>query len=426
MIICHSCKSKCGRYEDCLQCMKCLSFFHIACVGIAVPEFDEIRRSDRQKDWACSQCAADEPPCALQSGSVGSAESSSPADVDVSQPSTHGAMRPESSGGTPDIHSLLKGVLSELINLKSSHEREIKELKDTVSQLNNVVIKQNTELTEIKKLLRSSRGVVVPDGASQTPTFASVAKNTSVVLIKPKAGGQKNSQTKSDLLKHANPASENLCLSRVDRVRDGGILVGCNSDSETSRLKTLVTSKLANGYSIKELSTPKPRIRIAGMSEDFEHEILSNYLRRQNPDIFSDDSICDILKVFRIKSNAGVFQAVVQVDCSTFDKVIRAGRLFVGYDRCSAYEANDIRRCFRCSGFGHSSKSCKAKTACPRCSLEHDVKNCPADSDLKCINCLGLRGRRTDINVNHAAWSRDCPFYKHKLALHKSVVFGQQ
>lgn len=63
-------------------------------------------------------------------------------------------------------------------------------------------------------------------------------------------------------------------------------------------------------------------------------------------------------------------------------------------------------RCYKCQRYGHTAGSCRAKLRCPRCSLEHEFKDCPLNavenasnaSNLKCPNCGG----------NHSAAFKGC------------------
>jgi hypothetical protein len=130
------------------------------------------------------------------------------------------------------------------------------------------------------------------------------------------------------------------------------------------------------------------------------------------------------------KKNNKVFQAVVQVDRLTYDRLIKAGDLFIGYDHCYVFDAVEILRCYNCNEFKHSSKNCNQKRSCPRCAvvdgLDHAVAECKA-SGFKCINCLKRVQRdKIDLDVNHAAWDVDCPTYKVAVEKFKDDVLFKQ
>jgi hypothetical protein len=50
----------------------------------------------------------------------------------------------------------------------------------------------------------------------------------------------------------------------------------------------------------------------------------------------------------------------------------------------------EVRRCFKCQGYGHTQKFCPAATpACGRCAMPHQTSDCVNPSALKCVNCGG-------------------------------------
>lgn len=99
----------------------------------------------------------------------------------------------------------------------------------------------------------------------------------------------------------------------------------------------------------------------------------------------------------------------------TYEKLMSSGFIFVGYDYCNVYDALDLLRCYNCNKYGHSSKACKNKICCPRCSGEHSVKECKS-TELKCSNCVSTEKQgNSSIDVNHAVWDSSCIFYNNLL-----------
>jgi hypothetical protein len=93
---------------------------------------------------------------------------------------------------------------------------------------------------------------------------------------------------------------------------------------------------------------------------------------------------------------------------TTYKKALGIGHCLVGLNGCSIYSAIEVTRCFTCNGFHHSSRNCKHKVICPRCSKNHDVHDCKEET-LTCVNCVNLRAKENSENseliaVDHAAW----------------------
>lgn len=239
------------------------------------------------------------------------------------------------------------------------------------------------------------------------PKYSEVLRNKTepAVLIKPKSAGQSNSQTKSDIMQNISPVGSDFQLSKVKHTKEGGILVSCKNKEENERFKRLAEDKLSNAYEVKELRGINPRVRVAGMSQKFENEELLNIIRKQNGQLINSHSDCKLIKCYPIKKNSSVYQAVLQLDKLTYERVMKAGNLFIGFDSCRIYNAVEVHRCFNCNGFSHSSKACYKACTCPRCGENHSVKDCKSET-LVCVNCTALKSNENfaNINVDHAAW----------------------
>ena len=132
-----------------------------------------------------------------------------------------------------------------------------------------------------------------------------------------------------------------------------------------------------------------PRVRIVGMSEKYSEDQLADYLKKCNADLLSDAE-CKLIKLFPLRKNINIFQCILQLDRRSYDRVITAGNLFVGFDSCSVFDAVEVYRCFNCNEFSHSSKFCKKPVSCPICGKNHDVKQCKS-KEFHCTNCANLK-----------------------------------
>lgn len=209
----------------------------------------------------------------------------------------------------------------------------------------------------------------------------------------------------------------NINISSVKNIKDGGILVGCSSAEEVMKLRKIAISKLNQNYDIKDVKTLNPRVRIVGMSEKLEESDLIEYIKFQNKHLIGEKFECKILKLWSTKKNDKIYQAIMQVDVNFYNKILSdgEGKLFIGFDLCNVYDSIDIRRCFKCNGFNHMSEQCKSKIRCPLCAGEHNVKDCDKQL-LKCPNCLDYSiTNKLELNVEHAAWDNNCFVYKQKI-----------
>ena len=250
------------------------------------------------------------------------------------------------------------------------------------------------------------------------PSYSSVICNSShpAVIVKPKSA-QENKQTKSDILRNFNPINSDINISKIKHIKDGGLLVSCQTTEETQKFKQIAQEKLSNQYDVRKLKGLHPRLRIVGLTDKLDQDTICNLVVKQNRELFSENSDCKIIKIWPTKNNKNVFQAILQLNIPAYNKVIDNGYLLVGLDICTVY-AIEILRCFNCNGFNHSKGNCKNNLSCPKCSMKHNVDSCQAVK-LKCSNCLVLseKPRDSNINIEHAAWDYvKCQSYKNAVS----------
>ena len=79
-------------------------------------------------------------------------------------------------------------------------------------------------------------------------------------------------------------------------------MLGCSNENELVKFKTLANSKLSERYEVKDLRSVNPRIRVVGMSEELKDEVLVNYVKYQNKNLFNlEKPECKVLKIWHTK-----------------------------------------------------------------------------------------------------------------------------
>lgn len=292
-------------------------------------------------------------------------------------------------------------------------------IKSFFMELNETFVNIKSEL--LKKAEDKLSTIITqadsPTTSTQKPSYSAALCNNfhAAVVVKPK-NSQENEQTKSDILQSINVSSSDININRIKHIKDGGLVVGCKTTEEVSKFKDIIEQKMSSGYDIREVKGLHPRVRIVGLSQTLNTDTLLKLVRKQNNEIFDDNSECTVTKLWQTKNNNHLYQAVLQLDIATYNKVINNGYLLVGLDLCKVYDAIDILRCFNCNGFNHSKNVCKKELTCPNCSLNHAKELCKA-VNYKCINCINLKeSKKVDIDIDHAAWDHvKCQSYKNSV-----------
>lgn len=410
MSLCNDCGKSCDRYTDHLKCTACDNSYHIGCQNVSFAQFDTIRGTEGAS-WCCALCRggpADFSSQVLDTSSLGAGVCSS---ID------------------PQLERRLADVITRAVcnSVRDVFRNELASLKAEITELKA----QNRQLSEGLATLQNVRRVTNDDGSSTstpaTPTYANISarKVSQSVVIKPKKSSQPVAQTKSDILKSIDPLNDNVRVDKIKTIRNGGVVVGCQQATE---FKRIASERLSEKYDVHQLKTLSPSIRVVGVSDCVDRDLVVPYLLKQNETIFTSESECKLISFTPIKRRDNLFQATLQLDVVSYERALKAGHVLVGFDACSVYDAVSPVRCFKCNGFSHTSKYCKGKLSCPRCGEAHGVKDCRLDGDdnFKCINCTELNAREgSNHAVDHAVWdSAKCSAMKLVTDKLKSDLFG--
>lgn len=136
------------------------------------------------------------------------------------------------------------------------------------------------------------------------------------------------------------------------------------------------------------MKAKKPSIKIVGITQKQDREEIETKIKSQNEDIFETSSNIEVtyIKEFKNKRDQINYTVYAEVDGNTYQRIIKAEKIYLGWDRCRVYDNVNILRCFNCNGFNHKAIHCKNEISCPKCAKSHDIKNCNEGYNA-CINC---------------------------------------
>lgn len=311
-------------------------------------------------------------------------------------------------------------------NIELKFQALVADFMEKFSDLKTVLLNEaSNKIADIIPKMHENISATVTTSYADKVSSGRVKK----IILRPKDQEQPNSQTKVDIINSLNPSLPGTTINTVKHLNHGGIILGCENQGDSTRIKEITEQKLGDKYEIRELKSLNPRIRIVGISQEIDKNRLCEWIMKQNKDIFETNSF-EILHIWPTKKRDTLYQATLQVTEKVYRKLMNANTILVGLDTCKVYDAINVIRCFKCNSLNHGSKVCKGSLTCPLCAGNHMINECQVkDPDhYKCSNCISLKQKqKSNININHAAWNYgSCHAYKQALEKFKLEILGSQ
>ena len=90
--------------------------------------------------------------------------------------------------------------------------------------------------------------------------------------------------------------------------------------------------------------------------------------------------------------------------------------LYTLYSNCKVYDYYMPYQCYKCQEFGHKANNCRGVQTCPRCSGDHEAKECNS-YETKYKNCEN----KGYSEINHRTYDGvKCSIYKEETAKAKN------
>ncbi|XP_055842692.1 uncharacterized protein LOC129909640 [Episyrphus balteatus] len=277
-------------------------------------------------------------------------------------------------------------------------EEHIKEIKANFDQLGvkfEKVLNSDSKDNSDNKIISTIKKTINENLNSDKKSYASAVKK-STIIIKPKEH-QNAEKTKSEVKSSVNPGTSSIQVSGIKKVDKGAIVVSCENDESMKRVRDKVEENLGQKYDVNELKRNNPRVQIFNLSEKMDENELINCLKNQNEILKDVNLVC---KAMWKKPNKNSYTAVIELDSKSFNEVMKAGKLSVGWDKCLVKESFYVKRCFKCLGFNHNSKDCKAEK-CNNLLIQEQSGFRSGHSCETAINCVVWNWKRK-IDCGHS------------------------
>lgn len=309
----------------------------------------------------------------------------------------------------------VKTIMKFVLKIDLFNQKQI----ETNARVNDISSNTVEKVNEIGDKIESIGSVDSNSGTSK-PSYAKAVKSkiNPVVVVKPKEK-QACKKTVEEIRQKVDGKS--IRVRNTRNIKDGGIVLSCENDSDTMKLKKIVEASYGQNYEVRLPEVKKPRVRITNVSDQIDETNLIKEIKKMNNEL--KDADMKLVTVIKRKKQSYTYRdIVVEVNAATYKKLLNMGEIFLDWRRCGVTEHLHIQRCFKCCGFSHISSECKGEQRCSKCSGAHRFDNCQRKK-LKCINCAQIIDKfGADIDPNHHAWSKDCKVLQRKIDALKSKI----
>lgn len=303
---------------------------------------------------------------------------------------------------------------------------EAQHLHELLMTENTLLKTLNKELNEKNDLLRELYSKQ-KDTVTTRPMYSEIAVNLKQKPTKLRVPKLKIKSNNTDV------DSDSVIKSKVTQlltneksihtkdvyIKNKEVVINCADTKSLKAAEVLLKNKMREDCEVKTEQLNKPRIKIVNIDNatNMDAEAIECDINKRN---FND--LEDKGKVVHMFTKDKGFTSVIMEVSSTVYQHIREknNRLLVGYQSCRVYDLINVKPCFNCGGFGHSSSKCNNSTICLYCSLKHKTSECNQEgrkTSLKCPNCTYSNHKyKTSYNACHSAFDRTrCEIYGKKI-----------
>lgn len=303
-----------------------------------------------------------------------------------------------------------------LINNMSQDEDSVR-LK--VATAENILLKQlNDELKHKNELLTNTIKLM----ETNKPTYAETIKTTKSVK-EIRIPGIKITATNEhiknqDVTDNVNDILQNQLILPIEKVmntKKNGTIVKCSNSDDVSKACEALQDLLGKDYRVDIEQQLKPKLKIFGISCDFDKDEMEDDINKRN--FYAFEHKCKVLHVFKCANNQQ--GAIIELTSDIYEHIVRNNhKIYVGYQSYRTVDAINITLCTKCSRYNHSDKKCESVPACIFCAGNHQAKDCKSHLS-KCANChYANENFGRNYNTNHFAGDTNlCQILRKKIAI---------
>lgn len=285
----------------------------------------------------------------------------------------------------------------------------LKKLVEEMTDKNHLLVEKNSYLQQkLKQEIKCREDVSYSGVLKQTAIPTRLARQDSITCLTLKTkykGNLDEENIKNQLLK------KTTCpIISLRRKPCGDFLIKCK-DSDAESLKESLDQEIGEDVDVLREEKKNPLILVLGIKSELrDQELISDIVTRNKIDR-------DNIKVRYVhKKHEKTRNVLLEVSADTYAAVMHKRRIYVGYQTCPVKDDFNLRRCWRCNGYGHSAKNCKRDVACGKCAGPNETRECKKTEEKACVSCLHsnkfskIKKRTDHMAMDH----QECETYRQR------------
>lgn len=303
--------------------------------------------------------------------------------------------------------------LADLECLKKENQF-LKEMNVQLKDNNSELKEKNEMLKQILKDKESLRNVNTVSYAEAALGKMQKTKRPPRIVIN-KTDKNETMQNFTQTIRHNLIKNKAIQINNItEKKKTDQIIITCNDEQSVEKAMSYLQQKVHGNIAIEEKN--KPKMKIVGINnfEGMNNTQLQEDINKRNLTNFKDQE-CKILHSY-INKGKGT-QTVLIETTADVHKYIRENnnKIYVGHEKCIAYDVIDVKPCYVCGQYSHKGKKCRntERAKCIKCAGEHKASDCNSRGK-RCINCIFSNNKyKTQHNVDHEATDYEkCEVFK--------------
>lgn len=406
-----------GRTSDVkIKCKLCENQFHTSCVKVTSSDFKTINNSANVL-WFCDQCVDR---CALFNTILSKIDEI--------------AITVKKNAEKLDKHDEILTKLNQGNGLRFNLNATPNTASPTIKRAYADVAAERTNFESGSDTKRQRKKNNPVKNAGERPIQEPI-----LIVTKRSAADQTDVRTRVKSV--LNPLTDPV--KTVNLSAQGKAVVRCTNHESLPVIKQRLQHELGNDVEIDVPKALSPRVTVIGVDPEYVSESpeviivdgepdrsripadCSHFLSilfKQNENVFTSESTVTVTYARQRKDKR--YNICLSSDRSTFERMIEADKMRVGWDLCYVREHVGVQRCFNCNTYTtkHKSSDCPYPISCPKCGGSHSHNNCDT-LEKKCVNCCRANDElRLNLPTNHYVWSTQCSVYLRQVSRKKERI----